>query len=265
MQPNAAGERMGAQLDAQFLLQRLDEIGHSLKQSDHALALIGVGSVGLELERLDVYSDLDFFAVVEPGHKWLYLENLDWLSRVHPIAFAFMNTVDGYKALYADGIFCEFAVFEPDELATIPYAPGRIVWKKPDAPESWSQPVWQPTDRQPHSLDWLLGEALTNLYVGMARDRRGETLSAMRFIQGYAVDRLLEMANYIEPVQGGQEDRFAPERRFEQRYPGTGWQLPVWLGGYGHNRAAALAMLAFLEQHFAVNQAIATVIRRLCE
>ena len=41
-----------------------------------------------------------------------------------------------------------------------------------------------------------LGEALTNLYVGMAREKRGEKLSAMRFIQGYAVDRLLELAEY---------------------------------------------------------------------
>jgi hypothetical protein len=34
-----------------------------------AIALIGVGSVGRELDRIDEYSDLDFFVVVDDGAK----------------------------------------------------------------------------------------------------------------------------------------------------------------------------------------------------
>ena len=101
--------------DPQRLLQRLDEIGQALAQSDHALALIGLGSVGTELDRLDAYSDLDFFAIVEPTYKSRYLQHPDWLYRVHPIAFAFENTADGYKLLFADGIFCEMAEREYQE------------------------------------------------------------------------------------------------------------------------------------------------------
>ncbi len=110
-----------------ILLNRLDEIGQSLAQSGHALALLGLGSVGDELHRLDEYSDLDFFAIVEPGYKRRYIENLDWLSTLCPIAYHFQNTHDGHKLLFADGIFCEFAVFEPQELQSIPFAAGRIV------------------------------------------------------------------------------------------------------------------------------------------
>ena len=77
------------------LLDRLDDIGGSLERSGHALALIGLGSVGLELDRVDEYSDLDFFVIVEPGHKGAYLENLDWLSAVCPIAYHFRNTPFG--------------------------------------------------------------------------------------------------------------------------------------------------------------------------
>ena len=40
-------------MESHLLLKRLDEIGQSLEQSSHALALIGLGSVGLELHRLD--------------------------------------------------------------------------------------------------------------------------------------------------------------------------------------------------------------------
>ncbi len=101
------------------LLARLEAIGQSLAGSGRGLALIGLGSVGLELERLDAYSDLDFFAIVEPGSKSEYLADLGWLAAPAPIVYAFRNTVDGYKYLYQDGIFCEMAVFEPDELAAI--------------------------------------------------------------------------------------------------------------------------------------------------
>jgi len=101
-------------MKSHLLLKRLDEIGQSLEQSPHALALIGLGSVGLELYRLDDYSDLDFFVIVEPGYKHAFINDLDWLSKLCPIAYCFLNSVDGYKLLFTDGIFCEFAVFEPD-------------------------------------------------------------------------------------------------------------------------------------------------------
>jgi hypothetical protein len=38
-------------MEPSLLLKRLDEIGRSLARSGHALALIGLGSVGVELER----------------------------------------------------------------------------------------------------------------------------------------------------------------------------------------------------------------------
>src|SRR5512137_1753520 len=97
----------------QLLLSRLDAIGRSLERSGHALALLGLGSVGLETDRLDEFSDLDFFAIVEDGHKARYIEDLDWLSAACPIAYHFRNTVDGHKLLFSDGVFAEFAVFEP--------------------------------------------------------------------------------------------------------------------------------------------------------
>ena len=64
----------------QHLLARLDAIGASLERSGHALALLGLGSVGAETARIDAYSDLDFFAIVEPGTKAHYIDNRDWLE-----------------------------------------------------------------------------------------------------------------------------------------------------------------------------------------
>ncbi len=74
-----------------LLLRRLDEIGRAIAATGHGLALLALGSVGVELDRLDAYSDLDFFVIVETGHKAAYLNNLDWLAAAHPIAYARKN------------------------------------------------------------------------------------------------------------------------------------------------------------------------------
>lgn len=248
----------------QNLLARLDAIGQSLARSGHALALIGLGSVGLETDRLDAYSDLDFFAIVEEGYKPHYVERLDWLEQVGPIAFRFRNTPDGYKLLYEDGIFCEFAVFEPSELSHIPFAPGRVVWKQPWMEDTLGTPAQASPQKPPVDAAWSLGEALTNLYVGLNRLQRGEKLSAARFIQQYAVDRVLDLAPLIEPEGSAAPDPFVSERRFERRFPRTTQELPYFVRGYEHSAVSALAILAFLERHFEVDPVMARAIRRLC-
>jgi hypothetical protein len=244
------------------LLRRLDEIGQSLAQSGHGLALLGLGSVGIERARMDDYSDLDFFAIVEKGYKQDFIANIEWLSRIHPVAYAFKNTRDGYKLLYEDGIYCEMAVFEPDELSTLSYPEGQIVWKA----DHFDTPINKPQMKtSPHvsTTEWLLGEILTNLYVGLARYHRGEKLSAQRLIQYFAVDRILELAPQLETARNVPEDEFMRERRFEQRFPKTAAHLPDFVQGYDRIPESARAILTFLEAHFEVNAAIKVEIVRL--
>jgi hypothetical protein len=246
------------------LLARLEAIARSLEATGHGLALIGLGSVGRETARLDEWSDLDFFAIVEPGHKAQLLDDLGWLAAAGPLVWHFRNTVDGHKLLYADGVFCECAVFEPQELAGIPYAPGRIVWKRQGMPEAWATPLRGPVARSQPDAHWLLGEVLGNLHVGLSRWQRGERLSALRLIQGHAVDRVLELAPLIEQeAPGVLRDPYSTERRFEQRFPTIAQALPGFLPGLAQSPAAALAILAFLEQHMAVSPAMAGAIRAL--
>ena len=248
----------------ELLLRRLDEIAASLQRTDGALALLGLGSVGLKTDRLDEYSDLDFFVVVSDGFKAEFVETLGWLDRVRPIAFAYRNTPDGQRALFDDGVLCEFAVFEPRELSGIPFAPGRVVWKREGFDESVCTPSRTGTVDS-HSAEWLLGEVLSGLYVGLCRLRRGETLAAFRAIQVQVVGHLIELARTLEPATAVEPDPFAEERRFEQRYPGVAAALPSFMRGYEGSRASALAILAFLESRFKVNAAMANAIRTLCE
>jgi len=248
-----------------LLLRRLDDIGISLSKRGDALALIGLGSVGTELHRLDAFSDLDFFVIVKAGSKARYIEELDWLTAVSPTAYYFPNTKDGYKLLYEDGIFCEFAVFEQSELATIPFAQGRIVWKADGVNDAIATPTYASNQHdEQHSIEWHIGEALTNLYIGLLRDHRGEKLSAMRFIQHYAVNRVLDLAKQIEKPTAVSKDSFSIERRYEMRFPNMAPLLPTFMQGYERNRESASAILAFLDDYFEINEGMKTAVYKLC-
>lgn len=244
----------------QQLLNRLDEIGQAVAATGKALAVIGLGSVGVERKRLDEFSDLDFFVIVLAGHKQEFIENLSWLSASGPLAYAFRNTGDGYKALYEDGIFCEFAVFEEAELSQIPFAEGQFVWKHPSAAEDLHRPKLPAPKPHENSTEWLLGELLTNLYVGVSRFRRGEKLSAMRFVQGYAIDRLIELLARKE-IAG--RDIFTPERRVEVREPELATQLPNFMQGYERTPESAQALLQFVESRWEVNAALKRITEAL--
>lgn len=240
-------------------LDRLAAIARSVAESGRGLALLALGSAA-ETGRLDRWSDLDFFAVVQPGAKRDFVENLDWLSRPRPLAWGFRNTADGWKALYDDGVFVEFAVFEPQELSTIPFAPGRVVW----AADGFDTGLCVPAERhlpRPAEEDWLMGEALSNLFVGLGRWRRGERLAGFKMVQVYALDHVLKLADRRFPGPGA--DLFNSDRRFEARHPDLAAESAGWAPGVERTPDAARAMLAFLERHFAVNPAIAAAIREL--
>lgn len=250
----------------QLLLQRLEQIGQSIAQDPQGLALLALGSVGLESQqqRLDEYSDLDFFVLVAAGHKQRFIADLTWLSSIEPISYQVRNTVDGYKLLFAGGIFCEFAVFEPAELAHIPFSEGRWVWIREGVDNNLRLPQRVAPVRQAADPDWLLGELLTNLYVGLGRFARGEKLSALRFVQSYAVDRVLDLVPHIEANASCLIDEWAGERRLEQQYPQLAAHLPAMQQGYDKTPESALAILAYIEAHFAVNAAIKAELLKLC-
>ena len=116
------------------LLQRLDDLGRVLAGRGDAIALIGLGSVGVDLDRLDDHSDLDFFVIVDEDARVRYLESIDWLEEVSEVAFSFPNTAEGRKVLFADGLYAEYAVFTLEGVVACPAPAGRLVWQRGDAP-----------------------------------------------------------------------------------------------------------------------------------
>ena len=151
-------------------------------------------------------------------------------------------------------------MFEPRELQTIPFAPGRLIWKAPGFDDTTCTPTLRPAPRQADTA-WLVGEALTNLYVGLSRLCRGEKLAAERAIQVHAVNAVLRLAAQIEDERMVDRDPFSVERRFESRYPALSAELPTFVQGFERSRESALAILPFLERSFPVNQTMAAAIR----
>ena len=245
-----------------LLLQRLDKIAQSLQSSSNARALLGLGSVGIERNRLDEYSDLDFFVIVKNGTKNNFINDLSWLSSVSPIGFHFQNTKDGHKVLFDDGIYCEFAVFDESEMPEQFFSTGKIIWKEKDFDESLCIPR-KLSAPQIENLDWAIGEAVTNIYVGLCRYARGEKLSGTRFIQNYAVDRLIACSSYFEKEHSDSKDNFQNERRYEQRFPEIAKRLPSIIQGYERCSESALALLQLIEELVPVNPVIKREIEKL--
>jgi lincosamide nucleotidyltransferase B/F len=243
------------------LLKRLDDMGSYLKKCEDSLALLALGSVGVELNRLDQYSDLDFFLIVKKGSKSKYLDSLFWLNDVYPLVYSFKNTIDGYKILFEDGIYGEFAVFEEAEMDTISYSEGRWIFKKPECTIGNVQskpfePVYS------HDFDDQVNELLTNLLVGLQRFRRGEKLAAQRLIEYHALNRLLSILPEIYIEESGYPDKFNLERRIEFRFPTFAKNLPLFVQGIENVPASASHLLAFVISHFKVSEALVKEIRK---
>jgi hypothetical protein len=250
-----------------LLLARLGELASSLSVDHEALGLLGLGSVGVELGRLDEWSDLDFFVIVAKGSKPRWLEGPEWLG-VRPLLWSFRNTVDGFKLLWEDGVFAEMAVFEPEELGTIPFAEGRWVWRREGLDAGLRLPANPAGRRSGKDPRWSVGEALSCLYVGLCRFHRGEALSAFRFLQQHCLDRFLELVDHLDEAEGSEAARAEPDpfdrnRRFETRHPELRPLLESMLGGYGSLPRSALALLDWLETRFPVEKAMSAEIRRL--
>jgi hypothetical protein len=256
-----------AQASVHPTLARLDALAATLAADPAVVAVFGLGSAGVETSRFDEHSDIDFFVIVEDAAaKHRYIESVDWLAGFGgTLVYDFRNDANGRKALFEDGLFLEYAIFTAEELPSIPFAGPRIVWSRPgfaltEPPRPRRAPDFTSDEGGCH-----LGEALTNLFVGLHRELRGERLTAMRFIQVSAVDHVLALADLGEGSARTLPDPFDPTRRVEASAFGRRPPLAELIPGYEHNAAAAAATLAWLERWHAPEPAITAAIRGLLD
>lgn len=219
-------------------INRFNAIIEFNKNKEEVLAFLGLGSMH-ETNRLDQYSDIDFFLIVQNyKQKKQYMHDISWLN-VSPIAFSYIETRDGLKVIYEDGILLEFAVFTFHELKKIPFQEGTIYYKKDVIDEEDLKPkVSLPTLTK--DVDKLISNCLSNLYVGMLREQRGEHVAAFLMIQVYATSNLLKI------LDSKQEDPFVVERRIENRLKISYKDI---YPGIDHNKDAVVSILKYLNNN----------------
>lgn len=231
-------------------LQRMHELAEFVKMNSDVLCLLGLGSMS-EVNRADAYSDMDFFIIVHDDAKLKFLEDLFWL-KVRPLTYAFKNSNDGYKILYDDGVYGEFAVFTKDELANAHFTKGIIYYKTDDFDISLIAPKNAPKKRQVN-IDFNINEALTNIYVGLLRQQRGEIANASTFIQVYAYNLILPLFDCLYEKHDPFDDPYVFERRIEFRYKEAKKLIEKMRQGYMKNIESARYMLEFLTKNFEIN------------
>ena len=230
----------------------LDSLSLAAQASPHAIALVGAGSAGAEFSRMDEYSDIDFFLIVEDGYSKDFINDNSWFGNQLPISFAFRDTEHGNKVLLESGVFLEFAIFTQAELSLYGIPGLRTIWCKPEfALPNFSASL--PIERE---LSYYVNQALSNLLVGALRLRRGERLAALAMIERYALTNLLTAYRLKRNLKI--EDPFNIERRAEQTF---GVDFAALVQGYERLEGSLVEILKFAEDNFEVNSSIADAIR----
>lgn len=244
-------------------LQRLELLANALSDDPSVQAVLGLGSSGRETHRFDDHSDIDFFVIVDDIEaKQRYLNDITWLNGLGgELAFEFVNDPNGRKALLADGLLLEYAIFTTDQIRELPLVGSRVVWARQHYTHSETGHPRSAID----TVTFHTHEALTNLYVGLHREIRGERLTAMRFIQVYAVDRVLALQRLDPTAHRPDPDAFESTRRAELVQGPTTPDYAGMTPGYMHNAAAAAAILTWLTDHYKPNRQLVAAVEDLLQ
>ena len=212
-------------MDPEAYEQFTRDLGKSLEADPRVLGLVAVGSMARTGTAPDRWSDHDFFVVVAPGAQESFRSDLGWFPRGREIALSFRETAHGVKAVFDDGHLIEFAVFDPDELALARVNRYRVLLDRERIGERLERVAVDTARAIPPSDDWLVGQFLTNLLVGVGRHCRGERLSGRQLVASGALGHLAVLLARHGGVPAAGLDSLDPLRRFERVFPDLGRRL----------------------------------------
>lgn len=79
------------------LLNVCKALAYTVRDTGQGLALIGLGSVAVDVPDLDTYSSVELYVIARPGWKAHLINQLDWLEATAPIGYGFQNSPLGSK------------------------------------------------------------------------------------------------------------------------------------------------------------------------
>ena len=88
---------------------------HRLQMDEQVFALIALGSMA-ERQRVDEWSDHDFWIVTAAGKDDELLSDLAWLPNAEQIVAPIRQAPRYYTVLFSSGHMAEFAIFTPETL-----------------------------------------------------------------------------------------------------------------------------------------------------
>jgi len=221
------------------------QLTDSVAKRPEVIGLIFVGSAAAT-ERVDQYSDQDFFLVVHPGAGETFRQNLDWLPNHQDIAFSPRETAHGLKVVYQNGDVLEFAVFEDSELELSSVNDYSVALDRQDITERVAKIAKRSIPATANrAQDFEL--FLSLILIGVGRARRGEVLAAEQHIKSYALTHALKLIRAASS-SNAKADSLNSFRRFEFDYPVL---------------AAELQKLLLLETEAAAKQLCEVVLREL--
>lgn len=224
-----------------------DSLTNSCVQHPKIIGLVLVGSTA-ETERVDEWSDHDFFVITQSGEQEPLRRDLSWLPNSESIAFWFRETEHGLKVVYNSGDVLEFAIFDCDELRGCMVNHHRLAY----GDENVLQALSTAKDRLP---EVVVGDDLADfrhflsvLVIQVGRARRGELLTAGQGIRGTAAMALLKVLTRRLP-HDQRSDRLDVSRRFEFAHPEIGAAVVDALAQ--QPEAAAMDLLKISDKYLA--------------
>jgi hypothetical protein len=233
------------------------------------LEVLGLVAVGSMASGPDAYSDHDFLVIAEDEAAESVRQDTSWLPGSDRLVLHFRETAHGSKGVYDDGHLIEYAVFTLDEIALARLNRTRVLFDRADVADRIAAAVAatpSQVDAEAKPDEWLEGQFLTALLVGVQRHRRGEHTSALDFVHHVALSHLLTLLARRSPAQRPDaRDDLNPFRRVELAYPAVGAQL-AQLFGTGDLEEVARGLLELaareLRHVFDVESAGWQVVRR---
>jgi len=243
----------------ELILKRIDQMKAHFAKDERILCFLGLGSI-YDQSRLDEYSDIDFFLIVKDGTKENLVKDVSFLE-VEKISYSFKNTKDGYKVIYHDDVYLEFAIFEISECNQISFDPGLVIYHQNGFDLNIIKPT--PKEKIDTKINHRINEILTNLYVGLQRHMRGEQANAFIYIQQYAIHHIFYLLAHIYKEEKIDIDSYAIDRRIEKRYPEARTIISKFMQGYDHNIESAFEIITWMEKHFTCEKDIVDRIHSL--
>jgi len=189
----------------------------SLEAIPAVVGLVTLGSTA-DASLRDEWSDHDFWVITEPGAQDSLVTDLSWLPDHENSVMTISHGPHRRTILFRNRHKVEFAMFDTDEARSSGRVERYRVLIDRDEVSELIKTIHDDSLQQAQ----IRLEAIENLcgmvWSACERHWRGELLSARQYVDGFAVNLLLNLIRINEP-NAANCDALDPRRRLEQRLP----------------------------------------------